>query len=509
MGMYLGDSDEVNFLVGDEQVDKLFLGSALVWPMSAITDFRATDNRVGEIRFTWSDTNDPAPNSYDLYDDGYRTQTGITSGTTLDFTEGTSSFFVRALFDGGHSIDSNADSGTSLGNQAPSKITDFAASDNLEYSVSCTWSAASGDPTPTYDIYRDSIKIGESAVAGWIDNRLPGTSLYYVNARNVGGETASNTDSGTAMDTEEPPPEDIPPSPALVFNASDDREDGIMCSWLEPMEGTLPLTHELHDVSGLIYSPVVSPFLWNGGHGEVSPIANVTYGLFIRTVNHMGYSLSNLNEGTKVEEIIVDPPSPVGEQIFDLTGTFIVPEYVTSITICMVGGGGSGASVWGTSSSTINAGGGHSGGEVSTVIAVTSGEVIPVTVGVGGLNVVSAVQGTGVVGKSGTSSAIKGYTANGGAGGQIATAGQAPYAGNGGSQTGCHLTFRDGYGAGVEHLTSASGGEGNTFSNGGDGSYNSNAGVGGYGAGGGGGSGVEVNAWSGYGQPGVVKISWG
>ena len=509
MGMFMGDSEDINFLAGDEQVDRLYLGRALVWPQSAIVDFEASDNLVGEIKFTWTDTNDPAPESYDIYEDTTRVETDVTSGDKFDANPGTSDFFVRALFDGGHYIDSNIDSGTSLDNQAPSAITDFSASDNLESRVNCIWSAANGDPTPTYDVYRDGSKIGESATAGWIDNRLPGTSLYYVIAKNVGGETASNSDSGTAVEGVEPP-EEVAPSPALAFNASDDREDGIMCTWMAPTSGTLPLTYELHDATGWIFSPVTSPFLWNGGHGEDAPTPGRTYNLFIKTTNYVGYSLSNINTGIRQETTVIPPDPDPGEQVFLSSGTFTVPANVTVLTICMVGGGGSGAAGWGTSGNHINAGGGFSGNEVHTTIyGVTPGENISVIVGSAGGAVAAGAPSLGVDGNAGNSSTFRGYTALGGAGGKhIRGSGLGQYIGAGGTQTGCNGTFRDGYGDGVTHNTSASGGEGNTYGNGGDAGYNADGKMGGYGTGGGGGVGVEINAWSGSGNGGVVKVSW-
>ena len=504
MSMFMGDDKDANFLVGDEQVDRLYLGRALVWPQSAIVDFEASDNLLGEIKITWTDTNDPLPTSYDLYEENNRVQTDVTSEDVFDALPGTSNFFVRGLFDGGHSLDSNIDSGTSLDNQIPSDIVNFTASDNLENAVSCTWSAATGDPTPTYDIYRDGGKVGESATAGWIDNRMPGTSMYHVAAKNIAGETVSNSNSGTAIEGEEP--DEFPPSPALNFNATDSRTDGIMCTWLEPQEGTMPFTHELHATSGYVFGPITSGFLWDGSHGEIAPTTDLVYGLFVKTINSYGYSTSAYDAGMK--ESIYIPPPPSGEQVFTSNGTFTVPTGLTSINLCMVGGGGSGGAGWGSSTVHINAGGGHSGNTVSVSIAVTPGETISVVVGSSGQPVSASTVGQAVNGNSGTSSSFRGYTAGGGGGGGYTGSGQAPYNGDGGTQTGCNGTFRDGYAAGVTNENSAGGGQGNTFGNGGNAGYNSNGQQGGYGTGGGGGVGKDMNAWSGAGNGGAVRVYW-
>jgi hypothetical protein len=80
----------------------------------------------------------------------------------------------------------------------PSAITDFAASEDRTDGVECTWSPADGQPTPTYDLYRDGVLITKGVSSGYLDTSAAEavTYTYFVRAINTMGETDSNTDSG-------------------------------------------------------------------------------------------------------------------------------------------------------------------------------------------------------------------------------------------------------------------------------------------------------------------------
>lgn len=67
------------------------------------------------------------------------------------------------------------------------------------------------------------------------------------------------------------------------------------------------------------------------------------------------------------------------EQIFTESGTWTVPEGVTSAEVLVVGGGGGGYSTTGQSF-------GGAGGVGTRIVEVTAGDVIPVTIGAGGSN---------------------------------------------------------------------------------------------------------------------------
>jgi hypothetical protein len=70
---------------------------------------------------------------------------------------------------------------------------------------------------------------------------------------------------------------------------------------------------------------------------------------------------------------------PRGVQLFESDGTFTVPAGVSSVMVEAWGGGGGAAMQVATST-----GGGGGGGYVRTVVAVSAGQVIPVTIGQGG-----------------------------------------------------------------------------------------------------------------------------
>jgi hypothetical protein len=70
---------------------------------------------------------------------------------------------------------------------------------------------------------------------------------------------------------------------------------------------------------------------------------------------------------------------PRGVQLFESDGTFTVPGGVTSVMVELWGGGGGAGMQIATS-----AGGGGGGGYVRTVVPVSPGQVVPVTIGQGG-----------------------------------------------------------------------------------------------------------------------------
>jgi len=153
------------------------------------------------------------------------------------------------------------------------------------------------------------------------------------------------------------------------------------------------------------------------------------------------------------------------QQSFTTNGSFTVPSGVTTVYVSATAGGGGGAGAGGTGASPGTGGGGAGGGAGQYVyrmpIAVTPGQVIPVTIGAGGTH------------------------SNGAPANTSATA-----AGNGGATSfGALLTLTGGGGGGPGSsgpIGSSSGGIGGTgFPNGGwgvDGSNTGGAGSGGQGA---------------------------
>lgn len=190
---------------------------------------------------------------------------------------------------------------------------------------------------------------------------------------------------------------------------------------------------------------------------------------------------------------------PSGEEIFTSDGIFTVPAGVDNVTICMIGGGGSGRGALDTEGTGEKANGGSAGEVVSVQHSVTPGANIDVTVGEGGAG---AHQSTG---NDGTASIFDTLMASGGI--------QASHNGNGAERITCYDTAYDGIRL-VSGNTEARGGQAG-FGKGGNGKMGSNAQVGEaglLGAGGGGAvrtGGIAGNYTGGNGGNGLVKISWG
>lgn len=195
-------------------------------------------------------------------------------------------------------------------------------------------------------------------------------------------------------------------------------------------------------------------------------------------------------------ELVYSGKAPPGEQIFEADGVFVVPKGCTEVTVCMIGGGGSG----GLNHDQGFAGGGYSGVIFSNIISVIAGENIPIIIGIGGAGLIS---GSIQNGNAGTKTSFGTTEVNGGAGGSKQSK---EYNGDGGSRTTCYGTFSDGTIA----FTRNAGGQAG-FADGGDGSYNRVIPY--HGAkGSGGGSNVVgdfgATGYSGAGGNGLVRISW-
>ena len=180
------------------------------------------------------------------------------------------------------------------------------------------------------------------------------------------------------------------------------------------------------------------------------------------------------------------------------TFTFTVPDGVTEVNICLIGGGGSGSVTAGTHAGTGY--GGYAGTIVTTVQAVTPNTQYGISIGQGGEGVFQLSSSR--AGNSGNQSTFNGLKADGGAGGSFSG-----YQGQGAPVNNCFGSFNDGNSSG----TLAYGGQGG-FSNGTNGASATNNPTSSNavrGAGSGGARASNSGARSGDGGNGVCMISWG
>ncbi|NVO20890.1 MAG: DUF2341 domain-containing protein [Bacteroidetes bacterium] len=229
------------------------------------------------------------------------------------------------------------------------------------------------------------------------------------------------------------------------------------------------------------------------------------------------------------QNAVTEPTSTVGNEAsttgasplsFTTSGSFVVPDGVTSLTVECWGAGGGGSTI---TSSGRRGGGGGGGAFASSVIAVSPGNIFPIVVGTGGAANTAGTNSTfntstviAAGGNGGTSNATTagtgGTTANSTgstkyAGGDGATGGTT-YSGGGGGGAGST-------GAGGNAPTAASGSFGTgTSQNGGNGGASVSGSTNGNNGNtyGGGGSGACTNSSTartgGSGANGQVIISW-
>ncbi len=289
MGMAIGDDEDLDFKLGDEQVDRLFLGTAFVWPMSSIVNFQASDDRVEEIQFTWTDSSEIAPNSYDLYENGIRIYDNIVDGQILPASVGVSEFYIKALYGGGQGIDSNKDSGESLLGEVPGTIVDFYASQDQIERVQSWWSDATGSPTPTYSIYVNGNVWADDVLNGHTLLLPPDSYDMHIQARNSQGNTDSNHAIGIST-TETP-------SYIDDFSATDNQVMMITV-YFSNATGPGPIHYDLYQDDILIHSNISSGF-----YDQATPNRTVTF--YVHAINSFGFTKSNSDTGYAYQGVTV------------------------------------------------------------------------------------------------------------------------------------------------------------------------------------------------------------
>ncbi len=234
-------------------------------------------------------------------------------------------------------------------------------------------------------------------------------------------------------------------------------------------------------------------------------------GLYVVTVNYGQSAITST-------DIVTVPDAPFlafklpqlrpgfsAMQVFEASGSFVVPAGVTQVKVKVVGGGGAA----GYHATLPGAGGGEGGTAIDIVTGLTPGQTIPVTVSPGGVPTTSPGNG----GAGGISSFGAYLSATGGEGGQGGTASLfATAGGNGGIGQGARII--QGGAMGSDGIAVASrGGDGGGAGRG-RGASGPLAGFAATGSGGGGGGGGASSGSNpagspgGAGAPGIVVVEY-
>ena len=88
--------------------------------------------------------------------------------------------------------------------EAPSKILDFVASDNIEGYVQVAFTKGTGLPIPTEALYKGATLVKANVTTNYAFPTAEGTEDYHIKSSNSAGVTDSNIDSGTSLATQVP-----------------------------------------------------------------------------------------------------------------------------------------------------------------------------------------------------------------------------------------------------------------------------------------------------------------
>jgi hypothetical protein len=177
----------------------------------------------------------------------------------------------------------------------PEDVTDFTASDGQVGKITMNWTpVASNPPVDTNILYEDGTPLSDISPGYELAKPGGGTHTYFIKMTNTEGTTDSNTDVGTAD------PLTSPPEQITNFTASDDREGEILVNWT-PVTSDPPVTsHDLYINSSLAASNVYP--------GYMHTISPGSYSMFVRAKSDTGWTDSNTDTGTSLEELGDIPP---------------------------------------------------------------------------------------------------------------------------------------------------------------------------------------------------------
>lgn len=180
------------------------------------------------------------------------------------------------------------------------------------------------------------------------------------------------------------------------------------------------------------------------------------------------------------------------EQYFTASGSFTVPDFIYKIKVSAWGGGGGGHD---GSGGTYGGGGGGGGAFVKGILNVLPGQIIPITLGVGGI--------AGAPGTDGTATTVLTMIAGGGIHSITSTPGQ------GGGATGGTINVNGGGGAEGYVADPGQGGSSSSGGQGGTASSTANAAItNGIFPGGGGTGGYPGLSATGSGAGGACLVEW-
>jgi len=457
-------------------------------PPTQIEDFDATDNLTEEIVMTFTPAD--GASSHDLWRDDALFVAGIQDGYILSTTGGTWTFNVVAHNSIG-STPSNTNDGTAaVAIGKPGYDSSLLASDNQIGKVTITWNGVAD--ADYYDVYVNDSLLQSHADSGITHSVSAGSRVYNHRAVNAGGWTASNDNVGTSLD------DSAPPIGITDFAASSCYMDRIIFTWTNVPDAT---QYDIWDSNSVI--------AYDANSGESVTLPSGTSDNFrVRAIGEGGSSNSNYDIGftwSSGELVLTDAGS--------IYGGVQVPAD-TTISVCLIGGGGSGGATSETTDplSVTDGFGGFAGEIVQTSLTLGCGSSKSYSCGYGGLKVSASGGNMFNAGLPGSATSISTFTANGGLGGDKFTNNPGEgYLGNGDSKTVCGNSVTDGEVDGVElnpgEWFFSYGGEAGA-GDGGDGDrLNGNVGL--YGSGGGGAAAKTIdNVYSGAGGAGYIKLTW-
>lgn len=195
----------------------------------------------------------------------------------------------------------------------PGTIIDFVASTNRVDGILCEWTTPVGSVPMHFDLHTQSGRLLGPITSPYLWAPMGGVPTpetnytLLVRAVNDEGDRDSNTSVGRMLDAI------IPPGPIVNFTASENRADGINCTWTLPV-GTDP-TFNLQADGGTIAYDVSSPYLWAGSIDIPIPDVNQPYTMAVLATNSEGSSTSNTATGMKT------PSNTLPDNIVDMVAS--------------------------------------------------------------------------------------------------------------------------------------------------------------------------------------------
>lgn len=210
------------------------------------TSPRNTTVPAGTVTFQWTAVSGTSPITYDVYFGGIKLCSSTTTSCSTPMVAGSYTWTVKASNSCGNATSASASFTVGSSCTMPSAPSNVLPANNAQVpagNVTFSWTASSGSPTPTYDLYVGLVKKGSGVTGTSYTTAVASGGPYpwTVTARNTCGSASSTATTVTVGEPCVAPGQPTNPTPA---NNGVVQPGNVTLSWSAPATGN-SLTYDV------------------------------------------------------------------------------------------------------------------------------------------------------------------------------------------------------------------------------------------------------------------------